>query len=170
MRRIIVMRHAKAEPASGGGDHGRPLATRGRAEAFEAARRMAALAPPDAVLVSDSRRTRETFDNAAPALPPELPCRFTPALYGASVTAILAEVRRTSDDARCLLVIGHNPGIGDFARSLAGEGRADDLATLSAGFPTSCFALIEVEAPSWTDLGPPGRLVFLLPADERSGR
>lgn len=169
MRRLIVMRHAKAAPATGQGDHGRPLAPRGRAEALEAARRLTSLAHPDAALVSDSRRTRETFESAAPALPPALPCRFTRAIYGASASAILAEAKQTSDDIGCLLVIGHNPGIGDLARRLAGEGDPQDLESLKEGFPTSCFAFLDLDAPGWADLGAPGRLVFLLPADERSG-
>ncbi len=168
-RRLILMRHAKAEAASGQGDHGRPLSARGRAEALEATRRMVALSRPDAALVSDSRRTRQTLESAAPALPPALPCRFTRAIYGASAAAILAEAQQTSDDVGCLLVVGHNPGIGDLARSLAGDGRASDLETLGEGFPTSCFAVIDVEAATWADLGAPGRLVFLLPAHERSG-
>ncbi len=169
MRRLILMRHGKAETASGQGDHGRGLVPRGRTEAREAARRMALLAPPDAALVSDSRRTRETFDSAAPALPSGLPCRATRALYGAAPKAILAEIGQTSETIDCLLVIGHNPGIGDLARSLAREGESRDLDRLAAGFPTSCFALLEVEGSAWSDIGAPGRLVFLLPADERSG-
>ena len=168
MRRLILMRHAKAQPASGQDDHGRALSPRGRAEALEAGRRIAALAHPDAALVSDSRRTRETFDSASPALPPALPCRITRAIYGASAAAILAEVEQTSDEVACLLVIGHNPGIGELARRLSGKGRDTDLASLDAGFPTSCFAIIDIEAQRWADGGAPGRLVFLLPADERS--
>ena len=168
MRQLILMRHAKAEPAAGQGDHGRALSRRGQAEALEAGRRIAALARPGAALVSDSARTRQTLDCAAPALPAGLSRRFTRALYGATADAILAEVRATSPEVACLLVIGHNPGIGDLARRLAADGEAEALERVAAGFPTSCFAVVDLPADSWKEAGP-GRLAFLLPADERSG-
>jgi phosphohistidine phosphatase len=170
MRRLILMRHGKAEAATAQSDHERALVPRGRAEALEAARRMMVLAAPEAALVSDSRRTHQTFDSAAPALPAGLPCRFTRTLYGASATAILAEVKQTSDDFGCLLVIGHNPGICDLARSLARKGSTRDLERLASGFPTSCFAIIDIKAESWSELDGPGRLVFLLPPDERAAK
>lgn len=169
MRQLILMRHGKAEPASGGGDHARPLSPRGRAEAAEAGRRLAAVATPALALVSDSARTRETLDALAPAFAPALPRRSTRAVYAASAETILGEVRSAPDDAAALLVVGHNPGIGDLARRLAGTGDAKALAALSERFPTSCFAVIDLDADRWTDVGAPGRLRFLLPADERSG-
>ena len=169
MRQLILMRHGKAEAGTGQGDHGRALTGRGRAEALEAGRRLAALARPGAVLVSDSTRTRQTIEGAAPALPAGLPCRFTRALYGATPAAILAEVRATPPDVACLLVVGHNPGMGDLARGLAAEGEPEALARLARGFPTSCFAILDLAAEDWAAAGAPGRLRFLLSADERSG-
>ncbi len=170
MRQLILMRHGKAVGASATGDHARSLSPRGRAEALESGRRIAALVRPDAVLLSDSARTRETLDSAAPALPPDLARRVTRSLYGAGADAILAEVRTTSDAVAALLVIGHNPGIGDLARRLAGDGDGAALARLAGGFPTSCFAVIDLAVDGWGAVEAPGRLAFLLPADERSGR
>ncbi len=169
MRQLILMRHGKAETASGGGDHARPLTPRGRAEAAEAGRRLAAAARPALALVSDSARTRDTFACLAPALDPALPHTFTRALYGATAEAILGEVRAAPDEAAAVLVVGHNPGIGDLARRLAGAGDAAALAALAEGFPTSCFAVIDLDGDRWAEVGAPGRLRFLLPADERSG-
>ena len=169
MRRLILMRHGKAETATGQGDHARPRSARGRLEAAEAGRRLAALAAPALALVSDSARTRQTFEGAAPAFAPALPHRVTHALYGATAEAILAEVRVTPADVASLLVIGHNPGTSDLARRLAGTGAAADLDSLARGFPTSCFAVLELGVETWGDVGAPGRLAFLLPADERSG-
>lgn len=169
MRQLILMRHGKAEGATGRGDHARGLTPRGRAEALEAGRRIAALARPRAALVSDSTRTLETLAAAEPALPADLARRVTRALYGATADTILDEIRATPDDVDCLLVIGHNPGIGDLARGLAGDGDARDLGRLAQGFPTSCFAVLDLTDATWTTLGDSGRLGFLLPADERSG-
>ncbi len=169
MRQLILMRHGKAETASGRGDHARPLSPRGRAEAAEAGRRLAAAACPALALVSDSARTRDTFTCVAPALDPAPPHAVTRALYGAAAETILAEVRAVPDRAAAVLVVGHNPGIGELARRLAGVGDAAALDALAEGFPTSCFAVIDLDGDRWADVGAPGRLRFLLPADERSG-
>lgn len=170
MRQLILMRHGKAEAESAQGDHARPLSRRGRAEAAEAGRRIAALARPAFALVSDSLRTRQTFDNCITALDPAPPRRVTPALYGATPESILREIGTVADAVSCLLVIGHNPGIGDLARHLADRGPAGDVARLAEGFPTSCFAVISLDAPRWSEAAPPGRLTFLFPADQRSER
>lgn len=168
MRQLILMRHGKAESTSGQGDHARPLSRRGRAEAAEAGRRLAAIARPELALMSDSLRTRQTFDSCATTLDPTPPRRIASALYGATPDAILREIGTVADAVSCLLVIGHNPGIGDLARRLADRGPTDELARLSEGFPTSCFAVISLDAPRWSEAARPGRLTFLLPADQRS--
>lgn len=171
MRQLILMRHAKAEAAAsgGGGDHDRALSARGRAEAAEAGRRLAALAQPALALISDSARTRQTFEALAPALDPAPSLIVTRALYGATAEAILGEIRGASDEAGVLLVLGHNPGIGDLARRIAGSGDTAAHRALAERFPTSCFAVVDLDADRWADVGAPGRLRFLLPADERSG-
>ena len=119
--------------------------------------------------MSDSVRTRQTFDRIAPALDPALDVAFTRALYGATAEAILAAIRAAPDAANSLLIVGHNPGTGDLARRLAGTGDAADIAALARGFPTSCFAVIDLDGERWADVGTPGRLRFLLPAGDRAG-
>ena len=165
--RLILMRHAKAEAAAGAGDHARPLSGRGRHEAAEAGRRLAALLRPDLVLASDSARTRATAEELSRAFAPALPHRFTRELYGVSADAILAEVRATPREVSVLLVIGHNPGIGDLARRLAGAGDPDALARLRDGFPTSCLAILALDLAGWSEAGAPGRLDHLSPAEGR---
>ena len=65
-RRLIVMRHAKAEPFAAT-DHGRRLTDRGRAGARDAGAFLRDAGPvPDYALVSSSTRTRETWDDLVP--------------------------------------------------------------------------------------------------------
>jgi phosphohistidine phosphatase len=167
MRRLILMRHSKAEPATGTGDHARPLSDRGRNDAVEAGRALAGLLVPDFALVSDSVRTIGTFERVARGFASGLPHRSTPRLYGATPEVILEEVAMIPGEVRDLLVIGHNPGLGDLARRLAGVDPArpaeqqPGLAALAAHFPTSCFAVLALDAEGWDGLTGPGRLDVL---------
>ena len=69
-RRIIVLRHAKADWPNGVDDHERPLADRGRHQAPDAGRWLADSGiNPDFVLCSTALRTRETWKLAAHELP-----------------------------------------------------------------------------------------------------
>lgn len=166
-QRIILMRHADAEPESGAGDHARPLSHRGRSEGAQAGRRMAALLRPDLVLASDSARTRATVEQLSACFTPALPHGFTRGLYCAAAEAILEEVRVVTPEVHHLLVVGHNPGIGDLARALAGSGEPAALAALRDGFPTSCFAVLALDVAGWSEIGAPGRLDGLFPSDGR---
>ncbi|MEZ6011059.1 MAG: hypothetical protein R3C08_04210, partial [Hyphomonas sp.] len=60
----------------------------------------------------------------------------------------LSEAVKQNDGAGTLMVIGHNPGIHDFALDILREGGSlDHYASLrlSEKFPTSCVALFERE-------------------------
>ena len=68
MRRLMLLRHAKAVPPEGMADEARPLAPRGRfamekVAQFFADRKLI----PDLVLVSTAARTRETWALLLPA-------------------------------------------------------------------------------------------------------
>jgi phosphohistidine phosphatase len=111
---LILMRHAKSSwdtPALD--DHARPLNARGRrsAAALGAWLRKQGL-QPDAALVSDSQRTRETFSGLLMDLAP----RFERMLYHADPDTMLGKLRGA--DGERVLMIGHNPGIADFAHRI----------------------------------------------------
>ena len=120
-RTLILIRHAKSDWVDSAlDDHDRPLNARGLASAPRIGAWLAAQgATPDAVLCSSARRTRETWAGIATQLdePPE-PV-FTRGLYLAEPADMLTLIR--DSDARRLAVIGHNPGIGSLAWSLAKE-------------------------------------------------
>ena len=122
MRQLILFRHAKALAGTATGDHARGLSPRGLAEAAEAGLSLDARVRPDLALVSDSRRTRETFDRVVGAVGRDIPHRFERALYGADAEQIAAVVADVDAATTCLLIIGHNPGVGDLARHLADAG------------------------------------------------
>ena len=158
MLRLVLMRHAEAEPPRGRRDSARPLSNAGVREAEAAGRSLAeAGLVPDLVLVSDSIRTVATLDHVSLAYSAPPPSRVLPALYGAAPGTILAAIRDIPGEVRTALVIGHNPGLGDLARSLARTGDAADLAALQAHFPTACRAVLALDDDEWLGIAP-GRL------------
>lgn len=144
--RLLLLRHAKAGPPQGGDDHGRTLTPRGIEEATSAGTRMAEQGwIPDLALVSDARRTRQTFDLAAAQLP--VPPRLTllPGLYNADPETILEAIAAAPPATLCLLVIGHNPGLAETVQRLVRTAPEALRATLAQGFPTATLAVVTVD-------------------------
>jgi phosphohistidine phosphatase len=85
MQRLILLRHGKAESVSDlGGDAERGLTDRGRRDSALMGRVLSqAGVKPDLVLVSDARRTRETWEEVSAAFP-SAEAEFDPGLYLAS--------------------------------------------------------------------------------------
>jgi len=170
MKRLLLLRHAKAGPQNIEGDHGRALAPRGRRNAplVGKAMRKAGFIP-DAVLCSDAARTRQTWELVAPELKAEPDVRFSDALYLAPWKVILGQARGFPASADAAMLIGHNPGFEDFAAALLGaeaKGRERALrAEMAAKFPTAALAVIDCDIAAWKDLAPGcGRLVaFITP-------
>jgi phosphohistidine phosphatase len=147
MKRLIVVRHAKATHKPGFADPDRPLTGRGRRDAKAAGEwLLAQRLIPDLALCSPSRRTRQTWDLLASALGPghDIEVQYDSQLYLASEDDTLDVIGKTPDDVRTLLIVGHNPAAQQVASSLTGQG---DL-----GFPTTAIAVIDLG--SWARLVP----------------
>lgn len=167
MRRLVLLRHGKTVTSVAAGDHARHLAPRGLSEAVAAGRRIEELAPADFALVSDARRTRETFDRLVEATGRAIAHRFEPRLYGATAEEIASLVQSTGRGVGTLLVVGHNPGIGDLARRLALKASAREKRELEARFPTSALAVLDLDAAEWSGAGQGGTLAALvMPNDD----
>ena len=163
MRRLMLLRHAKAVPQGVLADENRPLAERGRADTpkiaeFAASRGLL----PDLAIVSSSLRTRETWELFAAALPDEPPSHIDGRLYAASAERILYVVRETSPDIGTLLLVGHNPGFEEIARALTGSGDTDALIRFGGTMPTASLAVIHLPG-DWPTIEPrTGRLEFFV--------
>ncbi len=139
MRQLILFRHAKAVPSAPGlDDFERDLADAGRLDAPRIARALAeAGAAPTLALVSDARRTRQTWELAQPAFP-ETRVRYLHSLYLSDAETLIAEAEN-SGAARVLLV-AHNPGLHELAARLAH--RNNELETrVRTKFPTAAAAI-----------------------------
>jgi phosphohistidine phosphatase len=148
MDRLILMRHGKAEQhAASGGDFERALAPRGPNDAALMGRVLAkAGLSPAVALVSSARRTRETWDAAAPAFP-ETRVETRRDLYHAEAQTVLAAIREDAPDSGTVMVVGHNPGLHELALRLALGGPADPakLAQLRGKFPTATVAAFSID-------------------------
>ncbi|MGW5273280.1 SixA phosphatase family protein [Streptomyces sp. NPDC004044] len=148
-RRIVLLRHAKAE-WSQDSDHERPLAERGRKDAPVAGRKLVDSGIViDLALCSTAVRTRETWKLAVHEMPHRPKTVYEERLYEASLGELIALLNETPDDVQNLLLIGHNPGMHAVADALAGSAEGETMARMTrGGFPTAAFAVIEFSG-SW---------------------
>jgi phosphohistidine phosphatase len=154
MRTLHVLRHAKSSWAGEQfEDHDRPLSKRGRRAAAVMARHLAEqAAPPDLVLCSTATRARETL---APVLERLKPRRvlLDRELYLAGGEALLRRVCDLDDAVGSVLLVGHNPGLHEFALLLAAPDSPVALPPLSGKFPTGALATFHCPS-SWRRLKP----------------
>lgn len=151
-RRLIVMRHAKAEQF-GTSDHERVLARRGEADARAAGVWAAASGVlPDHVVVSSAARTQGTWAGFVEGSGATVAPVTDRALYAAGTDGALEIIRSAPQDAGTLMLVGHNPTM-EYLVHLLDDGEADpDLfARISAGYPTSALTVLEI-AGDWSDV------------------
>ncbi|AZU04810.1 putative phosphohistidine phosphatase, SixA [Glycocaulis alkaliphilus] len=137
MPSLIIMRHAKAvDRIEAEDDFDRGLTTRGHEDAARAADAMKnAGLIADFALVSPARRTRETFKPLS-AIFPGAKLEDPMALYHASQEMLERAVTEALEGgSQAIVLVGHNPGIGEFAHALAA--RADAMEGVPYGWPTS---------------------------------
>jgi phosphohistidine phosphatase len=152
-RRLLMIRHAQAADAPV--DLERPLSAQG-------ARNAAAIGSwlegngyvPDRAVVSPALRTRQTWEQVAEASAPGLAPDVDERIYDNTLDAVLAAITETTGDVQTLVVVGHNPSVGELAFALDdGEGDPGAREKLHAGFPAGAVAVFEV-AGFFADLGP----------------
>ncbi len=158
MRRLLLLRHAKAERSQAGGrDHDRIRAKRGRnAAAAVGGYLVRHKLVPDRALVSNSARTGQTWDLVATAFTKPPSPVFDDRIYEAPPEAILNSIRETGTVGSTLIVVGHNPGMQQLAAMLIASGDVEARQRLLEDFPTSSLALISFAAKSWDELHPMG--------------
>ena len=173
MRRLILLRHAKADRAQPGErDIDRRLVERGRKEAALIGGYMASHGlTPERVLVSPAVRTQETWKFASAGGRPASAAATVERLYDASAQTIFAVVKDAPVAARCVLVVGHNPGVHELALALIASGDIEAREQLAEKLPTSGLIVIDFAIDAWVDLHPhSGRLErFVTPKSLETG-
>lgn len=148
MLRLTLIRHAKTEPArSGQEDWDRVLEGRGQRDAPEMGRRLKERhLKPEKILSSPAVRAiatatiiaRELGVSASKVLQDER-------LYLSGPKQILTVIHELGGKAKHLAVVGHNPGITEFADAISGDRSIDNM-------PTCAVYTLEFDIKDWSDL------------------
>ena len=144
MTQLLICRHSKAEsPDMPKPDRDRELTSNGKRDARAIGKEIVERRLiPTAILASDSTRTRQTTALISEAFPVKPDITFLPELYSASGGEIINIVASCAADARAILVIGHNPGVEEAVRRLAGR---------EIRLRTSTVALFETDGAGGSD-------------------
>jgi phosphohistidine phosphatase len=146
--RLTLVRHAKTEPGhSGQEDWDRVLEPRGQRDAPEMARRLKQQdSKPERILSSPAVRAITTATIMARELGVSAQkVQQDERLYLASPKVILAVIRELGERARHLMIVGHNPGITEFADRISAERSVDNL-------PTCAVYTLQFAIAAWSEL------------------
>lgn len=158
MKRLYIIRHAKSSWDDDGlSDFDRPLNDRGKRDAPRMGKRLKEKdVHPNVVVSSAAKRAMSTAKRIAEILHyPEANIVRDKALYHASESQILSVLRSIRPGADVVVVVGHNPGLTDFANSLSQKKWVTD------NIPTCGIAAFELPIERWTDLEfETGKLLF----------
>lgn len=145
-RTLVLVRHAKSDWSGEHADLDRPLAPRGRRQATEAGRWLAAHGPRlDLAVVSPATRARATWDLVAAELAAPPPVRVEAAAYTFDGDDLL-DVVRGLEGPGAVALVGHNPALEELLELLTGEVRR---------MPTSCLAVVDLDRGVLTHHGRP---------------
>jgi phosphohistidine phosphatase len=152
MKKLLLIRHAKAEKDTAGKDINRPLKYIGIQDAaFMAERIKEKSMIPQIIITSPALRTKTTAEIFADHL--LLPDPETnKAIYEASQQTWLKVINQLPDQYDFIAIVGHNPGVSQILYYLTGETRE---------VHTSTVALIDFETDDWASIsGETGKLAY----------
>lgn len=155
MRRLILLRHAKTEKLSQTGqDRDRRLDERGRNDAAVLGRYLTEQGlRPELALISPAARVRETWELLSAEMSKAPRMKIVQELYGADSVQLL-NVIRAADGGQpaVMMIIGHNPGIHEFAITAMRGARANDRAALVDSMPTCGLAVLDFPTGDWSEV------------------
>lgn len=152
MKKLLLVRHAKAEKETGGKDFDRPLKYIGIQDAgFMADRLKEKSIVPELIIASSALRTLTTAEIFADHMGLPAPAK-NKSIYEASEKTLLKVINEFPDECDFVALVGHNPGIAYILQYLTGEARE---------VHTSCVAVIDFDINSWTEVSKGlGKLVY----------
>ena len=155
MKRIYILRHAKAGQTNKKilDDHERPLTHKGVLQCEEVGEYLGATkAKIDLVVSSTSERTKQTTELVLESFGKKIQTKLSSKIYLGSHVDILNEVAALDNKKNNVLLVGHNPGLHQFAISLISSGEKSFIKALNYNFPPSSLAVIEFDKDSWDEI------------------
>jgi phosphohistidine phosphatase len=155
MLSLMLLRHAKSSLAdTGQADLDRPLNDRGKRAAVAVGRYMASNnLVPQLVLCSPARRTRETWGLVAGELTTIPEILVAAEIYNSGHgTALMECLRHKAGTVQSVLLIGHNPSVGELAQSLIRTGSGKHRERLEKEYPTAALAVFSFDLGNWQSL------------------
>ena len=154
-RTLLLARHAKSKWGLEVDDHDRPLSGRGRRDGVALGEFLAGNGyKPDIVICSTATRARQTWERAVLGGAVAREVRYDDRIYEAWAGALAKLIRRLSEDAETVLLIGHAPGLPELTRLLADRrGKKKAWTRLETKFPTSGLAILHTEL-DWSEAHP----------------
>lgn len=107
----------------------------------------------DALIASPAVRVKLTLEAALPEVTPIYDQRLYLASFDSIVETIEAHAGSGADEARAILISGHNPGLQDVLLELVAPAKENDLFREAVvKFPTAAYAVLECEIEHWAEL------------------
>jgi len=154
MRTLYLLRHGEAGGKPfGGNDHDRSLAPAGRRAANRLGAHLALFpVPPSLFLCSSALRAVETLEAVRSYLPGSAEVRLERDLYLAASDQLLQRIREVDGRHMAVLLVGHNPGIGQLAHDLVRPRAGGGAERLRSAFPTCALAVLRFDVDRWLDI------------------
>ncbi len=148
---LMLLRHGKSDWSTATGDFDRPLTGRGKRGAKGAGVWLSRIKSiPDHIVTSPARRAWGTAHRAAANMGLEQEAIVRDErIYAADVSDLLQVLRECPNQARRVMLVGHNPGLEELVEYLA-----DDLVEIPADgklMPTATIAWLTMSG-SWSEL------------------
>lgn len=160
MKTLLLMRHAKSDQHTNLPDHDRPLNDRGLRDAPVMGYRMKEEGiQPDWIVASTAKRAKHTAELFAEANGFYPDIDFTKKLYMADIEDYMELIHALPDEAKCALIVSHNPGTEEMVQHLSAEERA---------MPTAAICVLKYDVAEWKDVKRKhlqGEAVFYSPKD-----
>lgn len=147
-RRLLLLRHGKAESPLGVADIDRPLTGRGRRHCRDVGAECRARGlVPELVVVSPALRARQTWEAVAAAMNAAPEVDVDRRVYANTVDDLMEVVHELPDERTTVLIVGHNPSIGALVDVLDGDPHRPARSALADGYPTGTMAIVEIDGP-----------------------
>lgn len=148
LKNLILIRHAKSDWGDPNlRDMDRPLNQRGLRNAPKMGLRLAQTPLAlDAFFCSPAKRAIDTATLITKALAHSPSVTINPALYDASSASLLRTLQQTDNRHVNIAILGHNPGLTEFANALTGEQLSN--------IPTCGMVHIRFNSHDWASITP----------------